>query len=237
MSTPKEIIFFDRLDKPGDPHFGSDRLEWYSNFFSIKKLERMKEITKYLRNFQVPHRIKVKGEATASYVIMEEPKINEILVLNPDIKIIMAVRNPIDRAWSALKRHFSVREEVERHFSSKDFTDVSFETLAHFYTSDYMWRCGQFIENIERWKHMVGSDQMLIYVFDDIAKRPRELLEDIYRFLGISIRESVFNMKLCARVIHRIAKIEMPREHGEFLLNVFGDEIKSLNEIFGLHYS
>ena len=236
MSTPKEIIFFDRLDKPNDPHFGSNRLEWYSSFFSIGRVQRMKGILKDLRALRMPRRI-MMGEATASYVIMEEPKINEILVLNPKIKVIMAVRNPIDRARSDLKRHLSVKEEVERHFSSKEFADISSETFANFYTSDYMMRCGQFTANIRRWKRTVGPNQVLVYIFDDIIKRPRELLEDIYRFLGVSTRESVFNRNLYTRVIHRITEIEMPREHREFLFDVFEDEIRSLNEMFGLHYS
>lgn len=235
MSTPKEMIFFDRLDKPNDPHFHSDRLEWYSSFFSIGRTRQMRETLEDLWALRIPNR--KKGEATASYVIMEEPKIKEILTLNPDIKIIMAVRNPIDRAWSAVKRHLSVEEEAKKHFSSKKLADISFETFADFYTSDYMWRCGQFTENITRWKRIGGPNQVLVYIFDDITQRPRELLEDIYRFLGVSTRASVFNRDLYTRVIHRITEIEMPKAHREFLLNIFEDEIRSLNEMFGLHYS
>jgi len=234
MSSPKEIIFFDRLDKPDDPHFHSDRLEWYSSFFSYAA--RMREIIDDLQNFRIPRRKKM-GEATASYSIMEESKIQEITALNPKIQVIMAVRNPIDRAWSALKRHLSVEEEAERHFSSRSFPEISLKEFEDFYASDYMLRCGQFVENIGRWKRVVGSDQVFVYVFDDIADRPRGLLEEIYKFLCVSTRESVFNRVLYTKVVHRIAEIPLPEDHREFLFDLFRDEIRSLNEMFGLNYS
>jgi hypothetical protein len=236
MSSPKEIIFFDRLDKPGDAHFKSNRLEWYSEFFSISLSTQVNEILRNWRSFGAPYRIRTKGEATASYLIMEEAKINELRLLSPEIKIIISVRNPVDRAWSDLKKHLASRQAVELHFESKSFDDIDFETFARFYNTNYMMRCGQFTANIARWKRIFWKDQVLLYAFDDIAERPRALLEDIYRFLGISTRDCVFNADLYSKVVHRITDLEMPEEHKHFLSDMFREEIQSLNQAFGLSF-
>lgn len=242
MSTPKELIFFDRLDKPNDPHFQSDRLEWYCRFFSqgisqpFDKAQLVKETLNTLRNLRPSRRVR-KGEATASYAIMEEAKIREIAILNPRIRIITAVRNPIHRAWSSLKRHLMTEKEAKSHFASRQLTDIAFEEFVDFYQSDYIARCGQFVKNINRWKHVIGSNKVLVYVFESIQEKPKELLKNIYEFLGVSSHESVFDKELYKKVIHQVASMEIPMEHREFLSDLYANEISALNEAFGLHYS
>lgn len=236
MANPKEIIFFDRLDQPEDFHFKSNRLEWYSSFFSLDWRQELRTLLANWRAFGLPYRIKARGEATASYVIMEEAKIREIFVLNPRTRIIAAVRNPVDRAWSDVKKHLASDLALKRHFDTKPFADIDFETFARFYTTNYMLRCGQFTENIARWKRVFGPEQVFVYAFRDIARRPRALLAEISQFLGVSRREHVFQRQLYQRVVHRITDLEMPEEHRRFLRDFFRDEIESLNQQYGFSF-
>ena len=49
ISAPKELIFFDRLDKPGGAHFRSNRLDRYSNF-SISATQQATESRRNRQN-------------------------------------------------------------------------------------------------------------------------------------------------------------------------------------------
>ncbi len=47
---------------------------------------------------------RIRGEATASYAALPEEVIREIATLNPEIKAILMIRDPLERAWSHARK-------------------------------------------------------------------------------------------------------------------------------------
>lgn len=236
----KELLFFSLLKiKEKHKAFSSDRLEWYSKkltptlwkFFlrNIKKLKTTGKISTINLNYNKFSSPLLTGEGTTNYAIMDEGLINEITILNPDIKVIMLIRHPVDRAWSYVKLHF-VR------YKKRNINEINFKEFADHYSSNYMIRCGTYTEIIKNWQKYVKKENFFIGFFDDIAARPNELLARILGFLGVPGSENVIKKDMSDRVINQVISKEIPESHKEFLFTLFKDEIQRLNSMFHLNW-
>lgn len=246
MPSQKELFFFCNLiDKEANRHYYSDRLEWYSDKFASFNIENLVNFLKMnVKNVVINRKPEgtlcrfrhylgnnvIKGEATASYAAMDESLIRELICLKPDIKIIMFIRHPYDRAWSHAKKDL-VRE------SSRSFEDVTLEEFKEFFSSDYQVRCGRYTDIIEQWQKFTKKEQLFVGVFDDIKKAPKNVLKDVFSFLGVSVNENYIEDQLSATVINPTGKQPIPDAHKEILKNLFAEEIGKMNSRFGLDWS
>ncbi|MGQ3686307.1 MAG: sulfotransferase domain-containing protein [Candidatus Loosdrechtia sp.] len=239
----KEFFFFNALiKKRKEDMYTSDRLEWYSNKFSPRISNVILTYLKYnIKNFMTFKRLevgnmnlikcfhsRVMGESTASYAAMEECLINEIVVLNPDIKIIMLIRNPIDRAWSHAKKDLL-------KWQRKSFPEIKFSDFENFYNDEYILRCGKYTEIIEMWNKYIKQENFFIGVFDDIIKNPKDLLMRIFKFLEVRCNEKVI-ARFSETVINSTPEKEMPEIHRDYLKKLFENEISKLNKMFNLDW-
>ena len=100
----KETYFFSTLGKPDNPHFHYPCLEDYLDSYIEPLGERLKKHYICLRKSLAFYRPKILGEATASYALLPEEIIVEIVRLKPNIKGIIMLRDPVERAWSHAKK-------------------------------------------------------------------------------------------------------------------------------------
>ena len=135
----------------------------------------------------------VRGEATASYAALEPDIIREVALLNPRLKVILMIRNPIDRAWSHAKKDL-----VRKH--QRKVADVPPAEFEAFFRDPYQRRCARYVEQYENWSAAVGPERVFVGRFDDIATRPEDFLLDVMRFLdvrsdrkyvGAAVREAI----------------------------------------------
>lgn len=240
MPSKKELYFFNKLITKSGSNYTSDRLEWYSEQFNPRFSDIVKQNASYLKNTRNIHSLDLslkklfapcrKGEATASYAVMRESLIEEIKILNPDIRAIMLIRNPIERAWSHAKKDL-LRQ------TNKTLDEVSFDEFMKFYSKDYQLRCGRYSEIIKKWDLIIGKNNLFIGIYDDIGTRPEDLLRKIFNFLGVSDRSECINVSLSRVVINKTKAEIIPATHRDFLLGLFGDELEELNETFHLGWS
>jgi Sulfotransferase domain len=93
----------------------------------------------------------------------------------PDIRIILSLRDPVQRA---LSNH---RHEVRvGHLQGPDF---SFETgLAN--NPQYIDQ-GLYATHLKRWLEFFPIEQILVVLMDDIENAPAEVAGRVYRFIGV----------------------------------------------------
>jgi hypothetical protein len=224
----KEIFFFSRLREPDHPKFQSDRLDWYlglfrdpawlwaaKNFFSLRLCGRF-------------YRPRLFGEATASYAAMDRELIDEVVTLNPAVRAIIMIRNPVERAWSHAKK------DLVRNAGRK-FDDVTADEWQAFFSDDYQRRCAAYRRNIENWTAALADGHLLIGKFDDIQDRPEEFLLEVMDFLGISGGERYFGPAV-REPVNPTAGGGMPEEHREFLTKLLADDLADLRDRFGLSW-
>jgi hypothetical protein len=197
---------------------------FHENLFSA--LRRYKRAFKTRRSFYYPLR---RGEASACYAILERKNIESIYALNPAVKVILMIRNPVERAWS-----HGIFDFIERQKMNP--SQVSDEDLyRHFYVAKYIHDSGKYMDIIAKWKSVVGERNFLIGFYDEIVKAPELLLLRLFKFLGVhsNIRYITAHAK---NIINRGLSRNMSDRIRRLLENIYFNELKYIKENFNVKW-
>lgn len=196
VASPKEIHYWDwRFHQP---------LHWYSQLFA-EAGERC------------------KGEVTPGYLLLSSRRIQLIRKLMPDVRLILLLRNPIERAWSHVRLILRTQE--------LDPTRLSRE----WYLEQLQGRTrerGNYPAFLRNWEAHFPAEQLFAGFFEDVVERPQSLLTDVFRHLGVSeeVDWSQFPWRESSNAARPLA---MPDEYRELLTELYGDDIRQLTERFG----
>ena len=138
----------------------------------------------------------LSGEATPTYLFYSEVpgRMREIL---PDAKLIVILRNPVDRAYShyhhSLRRNRetlsfekAIKLEEERLAREKErLIRDPFSRDNHYNHHSYL-RKGIYADQLENWFRHYSQKQFLILTTDDLRKNPQQTLDQVFDFLGVS---------------------------------------------------
>ena len=95
---------------------------------------------------------------------------------NPNAKLILSLRNPIDRAFS---QH---QHEVRRDRLPVELYDFS-EAIK--FNETYIEQ-GRYATHLEHFLHYYSLEQIFIALYDDVVSNPDQVLRELFCFLGIS---------------------------------------------------
>ncbi|OGD67250.1 hypothetical protein A2442_00560 [Candidatus Campbellbacteria bacterium RIFOXYC2_FULL_35_25] len=161
VPTPKETHFFN------DSYKYQKGLTYYSSFFKSKKC-------------------KVRGEINPGY--LNNPMIAEKIKKNfPNIKILIFLRNPIERAWSHFLKHKNKGcNQIEK------FEEILKKENIYINT-------GFYYKNIKKYIELFGKEKVLILIYEDLEKNPEKFIESIYSFIGV---DKTFKPKVLSRKVN-----------------------------------
>lgn len=168
----KEVNYFD--------HFFDRGIEWYSRFFSAAS----------------KHSYKAIGEITPNY-LSAEPVPQRIASTLPEVKLILILRNPVDRAFS----HYGFM--MKSYGIDQDFQTYFRETPEVFYK-------GLYGHHIKRYLNYFPREQFLILKFEDFRSSPSQISKKISEFLDVSpnkFDEQVFAQKFNSSSLPRFPSI------------------------------
>jgi hypothetical protein len=205
MADRKEVNFFDK-----DRYFTDKRPNYskYQAYFSPKRTH------------------KVLGEATPIYMYWKDaPK--RIFEYNSKMKIVLILRNPIERAYS----HWNMERSRNReNLSFKDAINIeqkrSREALPYqLRTFSYIER-GCYLEQIRRMWEFFPKENVYIIRSEDLKYNPEVCLNNLADFLGISYFRNVKSKNVHSRPY----VCRMGKEEKIYLLSIFEPEIKALEK-------
>lgn len=166
MSPKKEInyFFFDHLYERG--------IDYYQEYFEGAEEKR------------------VIGEASPGYICHPDSpgRIDETL---GDIKLILSVRNPIDRAYS---QYWDSRLNLEEPLTFEDAMQVSLEEKYKPGKRGYFSR-GNYIFYINRFYKYFNKDKLKILFFEDLKNSPGKFYSSCFRFLEVNEKVEISNMR------------------------------------------
>ena len=136
--------------------------KWYASLFS-------------------PSEGQIAGEMTPDYDILDAETVARIHALMPELKIIYLLRNPIERTWSQANRG------VRQTLFQGNHTDS--QVIQQFMESEEPHRRSDYFKTLQVWESFYQREQIFIGFFEQIQENPRELLLDIYQFLGVDSSE------------------------------------------------
>ncbi|OFV92273.1 MAG: hypothetical protein A3J75_00875, partial [Acidobacteria bacterium RBG_16_68_9] len=228
LAEPKELFFFDRLKTPGDRRFASDDLGWYLRFFRDPAWRWALKTGLCLWRHREWYRPRVRGEATASYSVLERDIIGEIRAVKPDIKAIFMIREPVDRAWSHAKKDLLRKR-------GRKLPDVPAQEFEAFFTDPYQRRCARYVENCDNWAAHLRAGHLLVCFFDDVQTRPEKLLLEVMSFLGVDSHPRYVGRDV-RESVNPTEGAKIPEQYRRFLARLLEPDIKRLEERFGVSW-
>lgn len=166
----------------------------------------------YLSQFPHYTKDKIRGEYCNSY-ISDKKAAERIKSFDPDIKIIVSLRNPCDMIYSLYwYLDSSLNSPLLKSF------DKSFIKLSWFRTKALYYKQLKYYYNI------FPKENIHVVIFDDIVRNPKKVCRDLYSFLGLNdVEYTPTPLKQNSR--HAITK------RSNFLSKMLGFIAKSLQKI------
>lgn len=176
MSNPKEPKYFEMQYEKGSEHYLATCFEGWDGKKLLGESRHRNLILPW-----VPQRIKES---------------------NPNVKMIVLARNPIDRClshwWVRMRRykdslHFedAVLADMERIASGR--RQETAEEYARYQAAadpSTIYRTyvdtGYYAEQIERYRQYFPESQIRIFLFEDLQSRPKEVVRQVCEFVGLS---------------------------------------------------
>ncbi|MDB9525074.1 sulfotransferase domain-containing protein [Oscillatoria sp. CS-180] len=194
-SLKKEVHYFNH------ENYKSRNVGWYRTHFPLK-------------NFIAPSRI-LTGEASPSYFHNPEGP-DRVHALLPDTKLVLLLRNPIDRAYS----HYSMNRKNRRKRGLEEppsFAEIVRREMAILRekrpptpTVDHLnplgccyVSSGIYVYSLQNWLQQFDLENVLILHSQDLFDTPEKVTNQVYRFLNLpqySGTYDVFNAGSYAKI-------------------------------------
>ena len=148
---------------------------------------------RYLALFQAGRGKRVVGEASTAYMSAPESPAWIRRVLG-DVKIIILLRNPVERAWSLyswmVMEGYEWVPTFERALVEEErrVTDVGFQRKNPQYFWNYMYfRSGLYHHHVQEYLRLFGHDRVRIHLFEDLVEDAGVVYADVCKFLDIDV--------------------------------------------------
>lgn len=179
MSIPKEPAYFCK-----DFHEESDEFHKKQNFFFFRNRRE------YLNLFSSAKSQRVIGEASTLY-FTSKVAAKKIYEFNPESKIIILIREPVDLLYSIhgeylLKFRENIddfKQALEAEKQRRNWENIPKRIPAPsllFYSEKV-----KFSSHIRRYLELFGREQVKIIVYEDFKKNNYKVLQDIFKFIGV----------------------------------------------------
>ena len=127
-------------------------------------------------------REKAIGECSTSYLFLSQAAAN-IQQTIPDCRIIMILRNPIDRTYSNYLDHVMTLNEG---LTFEDALQAESERGAEHWRWGYLYsRQSFYYDQVKRYYDLFDNRQISVCLFDDLVANPVGFMQALYRFLEV----------------------------------------------------
>lgn len=187
----------------------------------------------------------VQGEISPSYITLSESRIRFIRSVMPDVKLVVLLRNPIEREWSLLV-HACTKAGISVHDQSDD------EIIARLQRSR-VYQLGGYDMVLERWLSIFDPAQLYIGLYDDLQCQPQVLLEQVLWHIGVRddaswvspLQHEVVVPPVAPKhrdrdpgrgvldAVHQNSSTFLPERIREVLTRMYLDDIEALGRNFG----
>lgn len=167
--NPKEPNCFDGDDFLGHPAAVIEaRDEWWTDW----ERNRSAAARIYAKGLAGAPPEAVKGEGSTTYLPSRKAP-RRIGRMVPQAKLIVVLRDPVDRAYSAYWHQVKAR-----------VASLPFESQIKVGPASII-EMGFYREQLSRWLDHFPREQVKILVYEDLKERPGEIIRDLLQFLGV----------------------------------------------------
>lgn len=216
----KELHFFD--EDPGYSRKTGNGLRWRRPFYF--DMQNPAHLRWYWMQFRGGAG-RLKGEITPTYAMLSRERVDLLAGLNPRLKVIYLIRNPVDRAWSALRN--TIYQQKGRRYVEDASPQMLFELIMH----PEVLRHGHYREAIETWGSVIAPERILYLFYDDILADPRSELERVHAFLELGELSPAVRTMTRTR-INAAPSMSLPANIGKRLSDYYEPQVEFLESRF-----
>jgi hypothetical protein len=167
-----------------EPHyFGSD--------LTGRRFLRFRDKTdKYLSLFQSAGNAKCVGESSACYLVSKKAA-QEIKAFDPNAKIIIMLRSPLDMMYSLYSQYrYSGNEQLESFEQALDAEPARkqghlIRNAAHCINGLFYREMASYTNQVKRYLDIFGQENVHIIIFDDLKASPASVFRKTLQFLKV----------------------------------------------------
>lgn len=222
LAEPKEIHYFEKFYARGDA--------WYLAQFPWRTRAAAER-----RRLGVPPAV---GEATPEYLFI--PRVPErVHRFDPDLRFVVLLRDPVDRAYSHYQMHVRRRGETRSFEEALELERLELPGILERMRAEpayvptielrrsYVAR-GMYAEQLERWFSFYDPDRFLVLASTELGRETTATMARVTAFLGVPEWESEEYPRLSAGSYEPMAADT--REH---LARVFKPHNRRLEKLLG----
>lgn len=189
-----------------------------------------KGIESYLEYFKDAKEYQVKGEITPAYIFFDTvPRRIKQLLGNKQIKFIVILRNPIDRAYSQYNMSFSMQGHEKLSFEQaliyENYRLVEYADCVNF---SYLKR-GFYSHQVLNYFKYFKREQFKFILYEEFVKDQSKYIFEILQFLGLDI--NIKNLHIENEVVFQNKYKKMKAETRKVLNQIYKEEIDILENI------
>ncbi len=144
-----------------------------TNFFINQNLESNPRNIKGLERFFQPGRDKIRGEFSPMYISKDEA-LENIKKFYPDIKLLIIMRNPVDKRISEVMSNYRFKIDMER----ADFDKIVYERF-----KDAQPR-SIYYDRLRKWMDNFPRENIYVMILEEMISHPYKEASKLYEFLG-----------------------------------------------------
>ena len=174
---------------------------------------------------------RVSGEITPYYGHVTPETIQKMLEMNANLKFILMVRDPVERAWSGLVHEFL-------RVKNREFETITETEMLEWLDSDAALLRSDINSVLDTWSQHVPDNQLLVCDFADIKNAPETLIAKTYGFLGVDAQflppENLYRQKINT---YTKQNFDMPNAVREKLNARYGSTVETMDARLARAYS
>lgn len=141
---------------------------------------RIRTLEEYQQCFAGARDEVIIGEASTAYLASPNAA-QKIKAVSPDARIIIMLRNPVDKMYSRFNdARFNNREPHESFHAALAAEERNGPSMGLGYRGS-----ARYVEQVRRYLEVFGRDRVHIILFEDFTERTAATYEDVLRFLGV----------------------------------------------------
>lgn len=164
----------------------------------------------WYRRMFAPAAGRLAGEATPNYAVLSPDRIRRVHADFPHLRLVLLVRHPVERLWSQalMVRRLHEEDAVSTPGEMLDYPDAR-----------AFGRYGALLDN---WATVFGPERIWVGFMEDVAMRPREVLNGVTDHLGVTRHD---RYPMAKRVVHLGGGPDLPVHVARDLARALVDDV------------
>ncbi len=223
LPKQKETYFFNTLTLENPRASSFDSLQSYLGAFQDPLAVRLAKLYICFLRTRRMYKPTLFGDATASNSTIEQSVINDLLLLNPGLKVIIVLRDPLERAWSHAKKDI-----LERHSRSPE--EVDLQAFDRFFRASGQMQYNRYASIIENWTARLQPRHLLAIEFEAIKSQPTSVLETVVKFLDCQQHVLASSPEKASQPVNTTGTTPMPESVQQTLNDRYADIIEEFDQ-------